>query len=51
MLGVSVIDLAAAVVEAVRLGGKLVMPPTDNGWVVKAQVGDPAGNVLTLVQQ
>ena len=50
-LGVSVVDLAAAVAEAVRLGGSVVMPPTDNGWVVKAQVRDPSGNVLTLVQQ
>jgi predicted enzyme related to lactoylglutathione lyase len=50
-LGVSVVDLAAAVAESVRLGGDVVMPPTDNGWVVKAQVRDPAGNVLTLIQQ
>ena len=50
-LGVAVVDLAAAVAEAVRLGGDTVMPPTDNGWVVKAQVRDPAGNVLTLIQQ
>ena len=27
------------------------MPPTDNGWVVKAQVRDPAGNTLTLIEQ
>jgi hypothetical protein len=26
------------------------MPPTDNGWVVKAQIRDPAGNLLTLIQ-
>ena len=25
-------------------------PPTDNGWVVKGQVKDPAGNLLTLIQ-
>jgi predicted enzyme related to lactoylglutathione lyase len=50
-LGVSVVDLAAAVTEAERLGGDVVMPPTDNGWVVKAQIRDPAGNVLTLIQQ
>jgi predicted enzyme related to lactoylglutathione lyase len=50
-LGVSVVDLATAVAEAERLGGAIVMPPTDNGWVVKAQVRDPAGNVVTLIQQ
>jgi hypothetical protein len=26
------------------------MPATDNGWVHKAQVRDPAGNLLTLIQ-
>jgi hypothetical protein len=26
------------------------MPPTDNGWVTKAQVTDPAGNIVTLIQ-
>jgi predicted enzyme related to lactoylglutathione lyase len=50
-LGVAVADLDSAVAEAERLGGSVVMPPTDNGWVVKAQVTDPAGNVLTLIQQ
>jgi predicted enzyme related to lactoylglutathione lyase len=35
-LGVAVDDLDAAVA---------------NGWVVKAQVRDPAGNLLTLVQR
>ena len=50
-LGVGIADLDAAVTEAERLGGTVVMPPTDNGWVVKAQVRDPAGNVLTLIQQ
>jgi predicted enzyme related to lactoylglutathione lyase len=50
-LGVGVSDLAATVDHATRLGGTVVMPPTDNGWVVKAQVQDPAGNLLTLIQQ
>ncbi|MDX6214723.1 MAG: uncharacterized protein QOG99_307 [Frankiales bacterium] len=50
-LGVAVADLDSSVAEAERLGGSVVMPPTDNGWVVKAQVTDPAGNVLTLIQQ
>jgi predicted enzyme related to lactoylglutathione lyase len=50
-LGIGVPDLAAAVDNATRLGGTVVMPPTDNGWVVKAQVRDPAGNTLTLIEQ
>jgi predicted enzyme related to lactoylglutathione lyase len=52
-LGVAVanLDSAVAVAEAERLGGSVVMPPNDNGWVVKAQVTDPAGNVLTLIQR
>ena len=50
-LGVSVVDLDSAVAETGRLGGEVVMPPTDNGWVLKAQVRDPAGNVLTLIQE
>jgi predicted enzyme related to lactoylglutathione lyase len=50
-LGIGVPDLDAAVDHASRLGAKVLMPPTDNGWVVKAQVQDPAGNTLTLIQQ
>jgi predicted enzyme related to lactoylglutathione lyase len=50
-IGVAVADLEASVAKAVELGGSVHMPPTDNGWVVKAQVVDPAGNVLTLIQQ
>src|SRR3954467_10753704 len=46
-IGVGVDDLAAAVDRAVALGGTVLMPPTDNGWVVKAQVTDPAGNPVT----
>ena len=50
-IGVGVDDLDAALERAVALGGKVAMPPTDNGWVVKAQVSDPAGNLLTLLQR
>jgi predicted enzyme related to lactoylglutathione lyase len=50
-LGVAVDDLAAAVERATALGATVVMPPTDNGWVVKAQVTDPAGNPVTLIQR
>jgi predicted enzyme related to lactoylglutathione lyase len=49
-VGIAVADLGGAVDRAVSLGGAVVMPPTDNGWVVKAQVTDPAGNLLTLIQ-
>jgi predicted enzyme related to lactoylglutathione lyase len=49
-VGVAVADLAVALERAVSLGGTVVMPSTDNGWVVKAQVTDPAGNLLTLIQ-
>lgn len=49
-LGVAVPDLEQALRRAGELGGTVVMPPTDNGWVLKAQVTDPSGNVLTLIQ-
>jgi predicted enzyme related to lactoylglutathione lyase len=49
-LGVAVPDLATALRHAQDLGGSVFMPPTDNGWVVKAQIKDPAGNLLTLIQ-
>jgi hypothetical protein len=49
-LGVQVADLAASLERAVAGGGTVVMPITDNGWVVKAVVADPAGNAITLVQ-
>jgi predicted enzyme related to lactoylglutathione lyase len=48
-IGIVVRDLDAAVAAAVERGGTVVMPPTDNGWVVKAQVADPAGNRLSLI--
>ena len=48
-IGVAVDDLDQAVAAATASGGSVEMPPTDNGWVVKAQVRDPAGNLLTLI--
>ena len=48
--GVGVPDLEASVATAVTLGARVVMPPTNNGWVTKAQVCDPGGNVVTLIQ-
>jgi len=48
-LGVAVDDLEATVARVTELGGEVLMPPTDNGWVVKALVVDPAGNRLSLI--
>ena len=48
--GVVVADLAASLAQAERRGGQVVLPATDNGWVKKARIADPAGNVLTLIQ-
>lgn len=49
-VGVVVRDLDAATDAAVAGGGMVTMPVTDNGWVVKAQIADPAGNRITLIQ-
>jgi len=49
-VGVVVADLDKALKTATSQGGKVAMPVTDNGWVKKAQVRDPAGNLLTLIQ-
>jgi predicted enzyme related to lactoylglutathione lyase len=51
VVGVAVDDLAASVAQAVASGGSEIMPVTDNGWVRKAQVADPMGNVVTLIQR
>ena len=48
-IGVEVQELDASLERALELGGTVVMPATDNGWVVKAQVADPAGNLITLI--
>lgn len=50
-IGIVVSDLEGALGAAVEHGGAVVMPATDNGWVVKAQVADPAGNRVTLIQE
>ena len=49
VLGVTVADLDAAVARVAALGGAVLMEPTDNGWVTKALVTDPAGNQLSLI--
>lgn len=51
VVGIVVADLAETLARAARSGGREVMPPVDNGWVTKAQVADPAGNVITLIQR
>lgn len=50
IFGVVVPDLDKALEAAEVQGGKVMLPKTDNGWVKKAQIADPAGNVLTLIQ-
>lgn len=49
-LGIQVPDLEATLAMATSLGATILMPATDNGWVTKAQITDPAGNPLTLIQ-
>ena len=49
-IGVVVSDLDGALEQATASGGEVVMPKTDNGFVVKGQVADPAGNRITLIQ-
>lgn len=49
--GIAVTDLAATIAAALERGGTELMAPVDNGWVTKAQIADPAGNVLTLIQK
>lgn len=50
VLGIAVADLGTTIAAAERLGATVVMPPTHNGWVTKAQVRDPAGNLISLIQ-
>ncbi len=49
-VGIVVADLDAVVNVATLHGGSVVMPATDNGWVKKAMLLDPAGNVVTVIQ-
>jgi len=49
-IGIVVADLEAALRQAVSLGGRILLPAVDNGWVRKAQIADPAGNAVTLLQ-
>ena len=49
-IGIVVGNLDQALETATQAGGKVVMPKTDNGWVKKAQISDPAGNCVTVIQ-
>jgi len=49
-IGIVVSDLDKALLTAAQAGGRVVMPRTDNGWVKKAQITDPAGNCITVIQ-
>ena len=49
-IGIVVSDLDTTLQKATSAGGKVLMPKTDNGWVTKAQVADPAGNRITVIQ-
>jgi hypothetical protein len=48
-IGITVPELERSLERVTSLGGTVIMPPTDNGWVVKAQIIDPAGNRVTLI--
>jgi predicted enzyme related to lactoylglutathione lyase len=49
-VGIVVPNLDDALARATERGGSVAMPVTNNGWVTKAQVRDPAGNLLTLLK-
>jgi predicted enzyme related to lactoylglutathione lyase len=49
-IGIVVSNLDQTLQVAESSGGKIVMPKTDNGWVKKARISDPAGNFVTLIQ-
>jgi predicted enzyme related to lactoylglutathione lyase len=46
---VTIPDLEATITRVAELGGEVLMPPTDNGWVTEALVTDPDGNQLSLI--
>ena len=47
---VQVEDLQAHLDKAVSLGGKVIVPLTDAGMVVFAQISDPEGNIIGLIK-
>ena len=48
-IGLVVPHLEQAVAQVLAHQGSVAMPIIDNGYVRKAQVRDPAGNLLTLI--
>ncbi len=50
-IGIVVPDLDTTLELVAQYDGRIHMPPTDNGWVRKAQVQDPAGNLITLIEE
>lgn len=49
-IGIGVYDLEHSLSRAAESGATVVMPATDNGYVKKGQIADPAGNVITLIE-
>lgn len=49
-IGIVVSDIDRSLAAAIDHGGTVAMPVTDNGWVKKAVLADPAGNKLTIIQ-
>jgi predicted enzyme related to lactoylglutathione lyase len=49
-IGVVVPDIDHSIAAAFEHGGQVAMPATDNGWVKKAVLIDPAGNKFTIIQ-
>lgn len=49
-LGIAVKNLDETLAQAAAGGGTVIMPATDNGWVKKAQIADPDGNTVTLIE-
>ncbi len=49
-IGIVVAELERSLERTVANGGSVAMPATDNGWITKAQIVDPAGNRVTLIQ-
>jgi predicted enzyme related to lactoylglutathione lyase len=49
-IGITVSHLEETINRTISGGGQIVMPITDNGWVKKAIISDPAGNQLTIIQ-
>jgi len=49
-VGIVVADIDRVIESAIDQGGTIAMLATDNGWVKKAVLADPAGNRVTVIQ-